>query len=201
MKKTRFLVLALAVAVMLMGAGYAWWNEKVEIKSEVTTGNLDVDIENIDVSSDTGITVDKNFGNEGSDTWAKLKFNKLYPGAGGTAVVTFRNNSTMSVKLDKKVEFHPDFTDENYEPFFGSWPFDNEHVAITVSTSLGNFNLVPGTEKFTYEPATPIEIPKDTTVTFTVKTIMDGPSNGNDTQNCDQMGFTLKPNFIQFNQQ
>ncbi|MFZ5352001.1 MAG: SipW-dependent-type signal peptide-containing protein [Bacillota bacterium] len=42
MKKTRFLALALVVAVMLMGAGYAAWTDQLVINNTVETGELNV---------------------------------------------------------------------------------------------------------------------------------------------------------------
>ena len=196
MKKTRFLVLALAVAVMMMGAGYAWWSETVVISSQVDTGYLDVEIESIATTPDEGVSMTSNYDNA-YGTSATLKFIDMYPGMGGTAVITFKNKSTMPVKLAKDVEFIQDFTDEgnSYNPF------DNKNVAITVTTKLGSYTLDPGTGKFTYNATEPIKVPVDGTITFTVKAVMDGQSNGNDTQNKDQMGFKLKPTFVQYNQQ
>jgi len=42
MKKTRFLTLVLAVAVMMMGAGYAYWTDQLVINNTVSTGELNV---------------------------------------------------------------------------------------------------------------------------------------------------------------
>jgi len=42
MKKSRFLVLALVLAVMLMGAGYAYWTDTLTINNTVSTGELNV---------------------------------------------------------------------------------------------------------------------------------------------------------------
>lgn len=44
MKKTRFIALALVVAIMLMGAGYAAWTDNFKVTSTVSTGNLDIQI-------------------------------------------------------------------------------------------------------------------------------------------------------------
>lgn len=43
MKKTKFIAIVLVVAVMLMGAGYAAWNETVTINNTVATGELKVE--------------------------------------------------------------------------------------------------------------------------------------------------------------
>lgn len=43
MKKSRFLALMLVAAVMLMGAGYAYWTDTLTISNSVSTGHFDVD--------------------------------------------------------------------------------------------------------------------------------------------------------------
>jgi hypothetical protein len=42
MKKTKLLALTLVVAVMLVGAGYAYWSESLSIGTTVDTGDLEV---------------------------------------------------------------------------------------------------------------------------------------------------------------
>ena len=42
MRKYKFIALALVLAVMLMGAGYAYWTETLTISNTVTTGDMDV---------------------------------------------------------------------------------------------------------------------------------------------------------------
>lgn len=42
MKKSRLLALTLVVAIMLMGAGYAYWSDALQINATVTTGELEV---------------------------------------------------------------------------------------------------------------------------------------------------------------
>ncbi len=44
MKKTRMIAIALAVAVALMGAGYAVWTQNVVVKGTVNTGQLLMEI-------------------------------------------------------------------------------------------------------------------------------------------------------------
>ncbi|QUH25267.1 hypothetical protein [Serpentinicella alkaliphila] len=43
MKKTKFIAMALVVAVMMMGAGYAFWTDQLTITSTVSTGEFRVD--------------------------------------------------------------------------------------------------------------------------------------------------------------
>lgn len=42
MKKTKFLVLVLAVSIMLVGAGYAYWDQTLTLRNTVNTGFLNV---------------------------------------------------------------------------------------------------------------------------------------------------------------
>ncbi|MCM1990231.1 hypothetical protein [Oceanirhabdus seepicola] len=44
MKKSKIMALALAVAMILMGAGYAAWQDSVKLKSTVSTGKMNVEI-------------------------------------------------------------------------------------------------------------------------------------------------------------
>lgn len=55
MKKTRFILLALVAALVLMGAAYAAWTQSFTITSVVETGELFVKVEN----TSNAVTVDK----------------------------------------------------------------------------------------------------------------------------------------------
>lgn len=46
MKKSRFLALILVVAIMMLGAGYAYWTQDLTIENTITTGVLKVVFEN-----------------------------------------------------------------------------------------------------------------------------------------------------------
>lgn len=60
MKKTRVLALVLAVAVMLMGAGYAAWTDSITATTTVQTGTLDVQFMPFTSSQDAtqSVTID-----------------------------------------------------------------------------------------------------------------------------------------------
>ncbi|WP_352420628.1 SipW-dependent-type signal peptide-containing protein [Proteiniborus sp.] len=97
MKRTKFLALALAVAVMLMGAGYAAWNETLVITNKVSTGNVDVDM----TSGSVNVTTD-NLNNrteevEALEQQATITVTNLYPGAIAVATINVKNNSTIPV--------------------------------------------------------------------------------------------------------
>lgn len=112
MKKSRFLVLALVVAVMMMGAGYAAWTETVTINNNVCTGELDVDLAagTVAVFSDTagtaepaGITRTAEAVLDTTDTennTATVTVNNLYPGAHVDITVPISNVGTIPAKID-----------------------------------------------------------------------------------------------------
>ncbi len=45
MRKRNYLAIVLVVAIMMMGAGYAYWTQEVKIATTVETGNLDVKLQ------------------------------------------------------------------------------------------------------------------------------------------------------------
>ncbi len=106
MKKTRFLALTLAIAVMLMGAGYAAWTDQLNITNNVSTGHLDVhfvDIEDeLSLSPyETGSVTYSQDNEGGQNDWdtAVTQINNVYPGGKFTIKYRMYNNSTMPVKL------------------------------------------------------------------------------------------------------
>ncbi|MGI6227143.1 MAG: hypothetical protein ACOYJ1_12905 [Peptococcales bacterium] len=107
MKKSRFLVLALAVAVMLMGAGYAAWTDQLNINTEVKTGHLDVHFvdrgEEVELSLAPYVTGDVSYAQDGTgdNDWdiANIKLENMYPGAKATVMLKMQNNSTIPVEM------------------------------------------------------------------------------------------------------
>lgn len=103
MKKTRFIAMVLAVAVMLIGAGYAWWSETVTLNTDVTTGVLDMDIVSFEHEESQDVTVRSANGSIGLDEddtdSLDVFIENLYPGAYGKAIIGIQNNSTMEVKI------------------------------------------------------------------------------------------------------
>lgn len=199
MKKTRFLILALVVAVMLMGAGYAWWNDTITVKSTVTTGTLDVDIVGSDKCFDPYVGVDIAYDN-GSDVLDKdcatIKFTNLYPNAGGTAILTLQNNGSIPVKLDKDLSFTIDKLDEGV---WGTW--DDQAVNIEYTPKLGDKVLFQwDNNSYTYAGAAITINPGDTATFKLTAKLPAGYEYDNQLQGRDSIGFTINPNFIQFNQ-
>ncbi|MCT4607112.1 MAG: SipW-dependent-type signal peptide-containing protein [Marinisporobacter sp.] len=114
MKKTKFLALVLAVAVMMMGAGYAAWNETVTINNTVETGEVDVALlkdgsktevkneDNCDIEhAGTGVMVENN-DKTSTENKATVKLTNLYPGAVVDVTIPVKNNGSIPVKLDSK---------------------------------------------------------------------------------------------------
>lgn len=67
MRRTKFLALALVVAIMLMGAGYAAWTERIEINGTVETGEVDVSIVEKGEAGDTWILPRAEIGRSNKD--------------------------------------------------------------------------------------------------------------------------------------
>lgn len=123
MRKYKFIALALVLAVMLMGAGYAYWTETLTISNTVSTGDLDVRFapKVIHGDYDRHLNLDNFFRNiwslyedqkidEGkfmdvsidpSDDFKKLSFTvtDIYPGAGGFLHFVLVNTGTVPATL------------------------------------------------------------------------------------------------------
>ncbi len=134
MKKTRFLVLSLAVAIMLMGAGYAYWTETLTISNTVTTGALELDFfveEDHEFEVDTYMDSDDSFCQvkEGDNNVLEVRLAKMYPGAEATFEFGLKNAGTMQAKV-KNFDFHPDL------------PGEYEHFIVKYFAVDGGSNLV-----------------------------------------------------------
>jgi len=125
MKKVRFLVLTLVVAMMLMGAGYAAWTDKLNIQEVVVeSGILDVDFINYSEGAEVSVTTNEparavpvmtatgdiqswtgdGFTPEIDGTDAdkvRININNMYPGGVVTANFTMKNVGTIPVKVSQ----------------------------------------------------------------------------------------------------
>lgn len=226
MRKTRFLVLVLTVAVMLMGAGYAWWSETVTINNSVLTGFLDVDIVNPYADTYYGNETKDNtwakavidaashkYDNDGNDDgiysdWVGVTFTNLYPGSYGRLVVPIKNTGTVPAKLSQLIFAVEDKIDENN---IFNW-FDDKTISIWFTPTLYDGR---------YEEGYEIELDPsfwngqlngyvindiDKTVIapgeylYLVVTAKLDDNADNSQEMADQLGFYLYPTFIQFNQ-
>ncbi len=206
MKKTRFLVLALAVAVMLMGAGYAWWTEQVVIQADVSTGELNVAIDDVSATADAWISTGSAIGVSNGIDQVKFNFSKLYPGSEGNAVITIKNTGSLQVKVDSPILAYGDGDVGN------NWSdiFVLDDVVFTPSLNGVDgtpINLVKQTDYFgniSYkfdEVNTPVLLDPGKSAKFSLKVKMLGPQSTEITapENSDGVWFTFTPTFKQFN--
>lgn len=109
MKKTKLIAVSLVIAVILMGAGYAYWQEDLTVTNTVTTGDLNIIFEKNSASDyDNATPKDKDYvdvdvydSNEGKNLTFTL--DKLYPGAGGKMSFKIRNVGTVPAKVKEIV--------------------------------------------------------------------------------------------------
>ncbi len=127
MKKTKFILLSLVAAMILMGAGYAAWSQSFTITSTVSTGELFVDITNdgitdievidsdgswnpvneknedqyyLDVSAFTAEATKSGSSGAGIDIITDITYTlpEIYPGTKVTSQITFENKGTMKTQ-------------------------------------------------------------------------------------------------------
>lgn len=115
MKKSRFLVISVVVAVMLVGAGYATFTDTVILTSRVETGDVDVDFKLVNESYDHDWTEETT--NTSLPDWIngetgfnepslslndnKITYNNtnFYPGGAAQLWVDVANNGSVPAKL------------------------------------------------------------------------------------------------------
>lgn len=118
MKRSKFLLLTLVAAMVLMGAGYAAWTQVFTINSTVSTGELFVDVVegaatidkydgtqwNDDVTVD-GLTnvvssVDGSTSDSGNTTLRSITFTigEMFPGTRANNTFTIKNEGNVNVK-------------------------------------------------------------------------------------------------------
>lgn len=154
MRKTRFLILSLAVAIMLMGAGYAYWTETLTISNTVTTGELDFTFQAADiVTVDTYMDVDDESYcrvKDGDDNTIEIALYDMYPGAEATFEFELLNSGTMEAKV-KNFNFHPDLPGE-YEHFrVTSFLMDNQPLVTGDPILLSALDTVLNNDVITIE--------------------------------------------------
>ena len=204
MKKTRFLVLALAVAVMMMGAGYAWWSETLVVDTQVTTGELNVAFDGVVTSADRDVglpaaTFDTVLGAER----ANIKFLNMYPGANGKAEIYIKNTGTVAVKVDSPILGYEDadagglslidifqFNDVTFTPIL-------PNGANGQPTVLTRRDGVLGTLSFTFDETNPVYIYPNDVAKFTVNVHM--KESVTSEEGLNDIQFTFSPSFKQFN--
>lgn len=123
MKKTKFIAIVLLATVVLMGAGYAYWQEDLTISNTVKTGELDLqflpvwflqsgDYDNIsEFPDDIWDLAQSPWDFDGSDYMdvsvsggpdnhtLHCNFTNIYPGAGGFISFKIANTGTVPARL------------------------------------------------------------------------------------------------------
>ena len=108
MKKTKYWALVLVVAVMMMGAGYAYWTDTLVVDTNVKTGSLDVDftefqLMHISPEVDAQVWIDPLGDNaDNGNDWDKavIRITNLYPMAEVRHQFTAENKGSIAVQLD-----------------------------------------------------------------------------------------------------
>ena len=99
MKKTRFLVLVLAVAVMLVGAAYAYWTQDLTINTTVNTGELEVIFqEPANVTGEDDYQINADCTPDGYSM--EVTFNDIYPGVRNNFYFDMVNTGTLGAYVD-----------------------------------------------------------------------------------------------------
>lgn len=104
MKKAKVLTLILIIAIMAMGAGYAYWSEVLVVKNTVTTGELNVQFtKSCSTDYDNKFPGWQNYlgvSDQIVDNNHKIKFNitDIYPGSGAYLGFKIENMGTVPAK-------------------------------------------------------------------------------------------------------
>jgi hypothetical protein len=109
MKKNRFIIGVLVLALMLMGAGYAAWSQTFDVDVRVNTGELAIRVEAVELDGNYGeymtVNVDeKAITKNTKDNEILTKINNMYPGTTVEYMVTITNVGTLPVKLEDMVD-------------------------------------------------------------------------------------------------
>lgn len=106
--KKRIIAITLVLSLMIMGVAYAAWSEPNEVKTQIHTGELDVNVVRVDTFSPLDTDSELVWGgqdcNEAGRNPNYLNFvvKNFYPGADYEAVVKFKNEGTITADIDFK---------------------------------------------------------------------------------------------------
>lgn len=203
MKKTRFIAMVLAVAVMLIGAGYAWWSETVTLNTDVTTGVLDMDIVSFEHEESQDVTVRSANGNIGLDEddtdSLDVFIENLYPGAYGKAIIGIQNNSTMEVKIPARSRVASTVSGDFFEDY-------SDRFEIRITPSLDDDELADDPQIIStlqYSAGYGYQTVDDITIQpeEILYVIIDASLAWSDTNlEGELFEITVNPTFVQFNQ-
>ncbi|MBZ9689201.1 hypothetical protein G9F72_023155 [Clostridium estertheticum] len=142
MKKIRFISIALVTSLMLMGTGYAKWDDNLVINGTVATGEFNVNfVEDETYPAAKGseyVTPSVEIVDEKAHA-VQVSLTNLYPGAWAAFKVKGINSGTIPVKLDDiQVDFNGDKE---------LLPYLTYDAGLTIDTNGDNV-IDDGIEKF-----------------------------------------------------
>lgn len=142
--KKKFLALTMASAVMLMGAGYAYWTEEFKITNTVNLGALDYQF-TFDDNPDNRIVEGHQTGGSvtygASDNILNVSLTNMYPGAEATVKFGMKNNGSIDEQL-KDFDFKIKSGDATEAKFI-----------LLTSAKIDNVEQLPTTTGTIYELA------------------------------------------------
>ncbi len=182
MKKARVLVIAIAVALMAMGIGYAAWSQTLPMNVDGETTHIDVKYVNSWVDSSPYVATTTTIMDSGKKLDVQIK--NMYPNAGSTFSAVIKNNGTMPVIL-KSISLAPksSWKDPNWA---------NLVVRVSSDSPAFNFDLIGPdgiTPSIRFEPGAEIRF------AYTVKMADVGNLLGENLFEDEEFGFVLTPNF------
>ena len=188
MKKTRFLAMTLVVAIMMMGAGYAYWSQDLTINNTVDTGVLEVNfaepaaIEEEDLPNQPLADMSIN-GNK-----ATITFIDVFPGVENLWMFNLQNDGTLKAFVrDFEIANNQKFGDRVITDIIlvddlkvGEDEIGDDYTLATALEALNNYSAGYGVPvesgekiqvsmKLTFDPeATEAEMPEDDVLTFDI---------------------------------
>lgn len=194
MKKAKFLSLALAAAIGLTGAGYAYWNDAVTINSTVGTGKVETYFKDVTAgkTEDLVVKVNGNVNNAAKATVtytdnrnATLTITNLFPGASVEKEFEIQNNSTMPLQQKTLGIMYDGTAKPNDLVIKGEFTVNGKTYTVD--------NIIGSTGVMTAQNTPAIEVGKNMKIKLTVSVPNDS--------NFEDQSVTLKiaPEFTQFN--
>lgn len=145
MKRTKFLALALVVAVMLMGAGYAQWTDVLKVENTVTTGDMNVKFIDEFAYEWENPYIDCQIDPSDNAKTETVTITNMYPGSVAVYEAGLQNFGTLPAKIENVVV---DIKDGSHMPlanrmrYFAGYTIidENNHIRdgwATWGTDLG----------------------------------------------------------------
>lgn len=197
MKRTKLVALTLVVAMMMMGAGYAYWSQDMEIENTVSTGDLDVIYVEPSNVSDENSNYQPNADATPNGHGMTVTYNEVYPGLENKFEFTLENIGSIGAYVDDFAALNPtgsvDILDqilckslkiENHPNFVGG----------PTSTLADALNYVNGLKN-----GKGIFVDEDETVLVTLKVKFAETADEITLPELETFGFDIESNVYQYN--